>query len=259
MANPLFKHLPEDIVRHGTNLCGQLFDKVCCAKAIQDLDFQESRCISMFYTKILGYGIIVGASAVKLPQVLKIFGAKSGAGITVLGVILELLAITFNACYSLRNSFPFSAWGEAIFLALETALIAFLVLWYDGNRGRATTFLLTYGAIVFALTHPTIVPKDVMWYLQSTVVVLSVSGKMIQAVKNYKAQHTGQLSAVTAWAILAGAVTRIYTTIKETGDMLTAVTFVFAAAANAILALQVVYYWNSTKKFIEKGKKKKAN
>lgn len=259
MANPLLKTLPQQVIRQSTELCGQLFSKDCCTKLIHNLDYQDSECLKMFSTKLLGYGIVVGASAVKLPQVFKIFGAKSGAGITIFGVLLELLAITFNACYSFRHNFPFSAWGEAIFLAVETALIAFLILWYDGGKGKAVTFLLTYLTIVITLTHEVIVPLDTMWYLQSTVLPLAVTGKLFQAYKNMKTGHTGQLSALTAWAILAGSLTRIFTTIQETGDMLTAVTFGAAAIANAVIALQVVYYWKATQKFIEKGKKKKAN
>lgn len=260
MAGPILNHpIMRNIVHTSNDFCGHLIDKKCCDKLILNLDYQDTECLKVFLAKSLGYGIVVGASAVKLPQVLKIFGAKSGIGITIYGVLLELLAITFNACYSFRNDFPFSAWGEAIFLAIETALIAFLVLWYDGVKGKATGFLLIYTSLVAALTHPTLVPKDILWWLQSTVLPLAVTGKMFQVIKNYKSQHTGQISAVTAWAILAGSVTRIFTTIQETGDMLTAVTFAFAASANALIALQVLYYWKSTQKFIEKGKKKKSN
>lgn len=259
MANPLLKHFSEGTVNSTVDFCSGLFNRECCSKLLINLNYQDPECLKVFAAKLLGYAIVVGASAVKLPQVIKIFQAKSGAGITIFGVLLELLAITFNACYSFKNNFPFSAWGEAIFLAIETALIAFLVLWYDVNKGKATTFLVLYTSIVYTLTHPTFVPKHIMWWLQSSVLPLAVTGKMFQAVKNYKAQHTGQISAVTAWAIFAGSLTRIFTTIQETGDMLTATTFGFAAAANATIALQVLYYWKSTQKFIEKGKKKKAN
>lgn len=257
MSDPTIKRLSNDAVHYASNICGHLFEKGCCNKAIQELDLSDSKCLVMFSTKLIGYAIIVGASAVKIPQVLKIFKAKSGAGITVVGVILELLAITFNSCYSIRNNFPFSAWGEAIFLAIETALIAFLVLWYDGHKGKAISIMTIYSAIVYCLLN--VVSKDIMWWCQSTVLYLAVSGKLFQAVKNYKAQHTGQISAITAWAILAGSVMRIFTTIQETGDKLTAVTFAAGALANALIAFQVVYYWTLTQKFLEKGRKKKDN
>lgn len=255
MSSSTFKHVSAEVFKHAETACNHLFDKGCCKKAIRNFDISDPICLALFGTKIMGYAIIVGASAVKIPQVLKIFGAKSGAGITVIGVLLELLAITFNSCYSIRNNFPFSAWGEAIFLALETALIAFLVLWYDGYKAQAISFVTIYSGIVYTLLN--LISKDVMWYCQSTVLYLAVSGKLFQAFKNYKSQHTGQISAVTAWAILAGSIMRIFTTIQETGDMLTAVTFAASATANAVIAFQVCYYWVSTQKFIEKGREKK--
>lgn len=257
--NPLLKYIPDEIVRESETICGQLFDRKCCKDLIHNFDISDEKCLKLYVVKLLGYGIIVLGSVVKLPQVLKIFGAKSGAGLSIFGVLLELLAITFNSCYSLRNNFPISAWGESIALAIETALIAYMILWYSGLKGRAMSFIVLYIGIVYSLTHPTLVPKEIMWWLQTSVLPLAVCGKLLQAFKNYKLQHTGQLSAVTAWAIFGGSVTRIITTIQETGDKLTAVTFICSSTANAIIALQVLWYWKSTEKFLAKAKAKKSD
>lgn len=239
--------------------CSSLFEPKCCVKYIQEFDFYNQPCFVSTITKGVGYGIVVAASLVKLPQVFKILGNKSGTGITVLGVLLELLAITFNCCYSFRRNFPFSAWGEAIFLAIETVIIAILVLWYDNKKKQAITLGTVYSALVYTLLNKALVSDNLLWYFQSTVLYLSVSGKLTQAFKNYKAQHTGQLSAVTAVAILTGSIIRILTTIQETGDMLTAITFAASASANAVVVFQVFYYWALTQKFISKieGKKDK--
>jgi mannose-P-dolichol utilization defect protein 1 len=259
MSNPLIQHIPAEVVRETTRLCGQLFDQKCCEQFVNKLDVTSDGCLRIFMIKLLGYGIIVTGSIVKLPQVIKILGAKSGVGISLFGVLLELMAITFNGSYSFRNNFPLSAWGECIALGIETALIAYLVLWYDGLKAKAMSFLLIYVGILYSLAHPTLLPKDFIWYLQSTVVYLAVSGKMMQALKNYKAQHTGQLSALSAWAMFAGSLARILTTIQETGDLLTTITFICSSCANAIIASQVIWYWKSTQEFMEKGKKKKAD
>ena len=258
MSNPLLAHIPDYLVMELNHACGALFEKACCKRFIYDLNMSDE-CMKLFLIKMLGYAIIVAGSIVKLPQVLKIFGAKSGAGISSFGVLLELMAITFNSSYSFRNKFPFSAWGESIFLAIETALIAFMVFWFEGKRLGALLFLVIYSSVTYSLNHPTMVPMTIIWYLQSTVVYLAVSGKLLQALKNYKAQHTGQLSAVSAYAIFGGSCARVLTTIKETGDTLTTVTFVCSSIANGIIAGQVLWYWSSTQKFMEKSKKKKTN
>jgi len=236
--------------------CSLLFENTCCRRLIRSLDISDD-CMKIFLVKLLGYGIILAGSIVKLPQVLKIYKAQSGVGLSSRGVFLELLAVTFNLSYSFRNKFPFSTWGECIFIALETALIFFMVLWYDGKRSAGLTFLLMYSGLLFTLTHQSIVPMNIIWYLQSTVVYLAVWGKLLQAYENYKAQHTGQLSAISAWAIFGGSCARVLTTIKETGDFLATVTFIFSSLANAVIATQVLWYWKSTQRYIEKVEKKK--
>lgn len=44
---------------------------------------------------------------VKLPQILKLMGAKSAEGLSFKSVLLELLAITGTMAYSIANKFPF--------------------------------------------------------------------------------------------------------------------------------------------------------
>jgi mannose-P-dolichol utilization defect protein 1 len=70
---------------------------------------------------------------VKLPQVFKLLGSGSAEGLSLLGILLELIAVTLNGGYSFASGFPFSAYGEAIFLSLQTSIIAFLVLAYSGS------------------------------------------------------------------------------------------------------------------------------
>lgn len=48
---------------------------------------------------------------VKLPQILKLIGAKSAEGLSFKSVLLELLAITGTMAYSIANKFPFR-WGH---------------------------------------------------------------------------------------------------------------------------------------------------
>ena len=55
----------------------------------------------------------------KLPQVFKLIGSGSAEGLSFLGVFLEVLAVTLNAGYSYNNGFPFSAYGESIFLSIQ--------------------------------------------------------------------------------------------------------------------------------------------
>ncbi|XP_023287374.1 mannose-P-dolichol utilization defect 1 protein-like, partial [Seriola lalandi dorsalis] len=93
-------------------------------------------CLKIVLSKGLGIGIILGSVMVKLPQILKLMAAKSAEGLSFKSVLLELLAITGTMAYSIANKFPFSAWGEALFLMLQTVAIGFLIQHYGGRTSR---------------------------------------------------------------------------------------------------------------------------
>ncbi|XP_031707332.1 mannose-P-dolichol utilization defect 1b [Anarrhichthys ocellatus] len=73
-----------------------------------------------------------------------------------------------------------------------------------------------------------------------------IVGRLIQAASNFRNGHTGQLSAVSVFLQLAGSLARIFTSLQETGDTLMALTYVISSACNGVIALQVLYYWNSS-------------
>ena len=66
-------------------------------------------------------------------------------------------------------------------------------------------FSLIYGATVFAITTPGLVPADILWYGQAANIPMIVLGKMIQVIANFKQGHTGQLSAVTIFLLTLGS------------------------------------------------------
>merc|ERR1719266_2696433 len=105
----------------------------------------------MLLSRGLGLAIIAGATCVKLPQILKIINSGSATGISFLATLLELLAVTANGAYSFSKGFPFSSYGEAVTLSLQTSFIALLVLWYGGNSVMTVLFSLIYGATVLPL------------------------------------------------------------------------------------------------------------
>lgn len=252
--NISLQYLPHDAVHAIADSCSYLLSDDCCHRFAYDWDFLEPECMKHAVTKGIGYGIIVASTLVKLPQVIKILSAKSGAGISVLGTLLEALAITFNASYSMAKKFPFTAWGESLFLLLETAMIAFLVMWFDGNRGRGLLFALTHGTVLYLLMSG-LTPVHVLWALQASTLPLAVSGKLMQAYKNMKNGHTGQMSAITVWLLFLGCVARVFTSIRETGDRLVIVTFVVASIANFLQVAQIHYYWSATEKAMSLKKK----
>lgn len=195
-------------------------------------------------SKGLGYGIVAGSILVKVPQILKILNNRSAAGINLIAVFLEILAITLNLSYSFVKGFPFSAWGDVAFIAVQTVIIACLVLHYSGPFIRVVLFLAAYLTTSYVLMGgPTSV--DVLWSFQALNIPILVAGKMSQAYTNYKNGSTGQLSAVTCFMLFFGSSARIFTSIQETGDFMMTLTYCIATFTNTVIVFQLLWYWNA--------------
>ncbi|XP_019600640.1 mannose-P-dolichol utilization defect 1 protein isoform X2 [Rhinolophus sinicus] len=216
-----------------------LLPEKCYDQIFVQWDLLHVPCLKILLSKGLGLGIVAGSLLVKLPQVFKILGAKSAEGLSLQSVMLELVALTGTMVYSVINNFPFSSWGEALFLMLQTVTICFLVLHYRGQTVKAC-----YALVLLVLLSP-LTPKAVVTLLQASNVPAVVMGKLLQAATNYHNGHTGQLSAITVFLLFGGSLARIFTSIQETGDLLMAGTFVVASLCNGLIAAQLLFYWNA--------------
>ncbi|XP_074479900.1 mannose-P-dolichol utilization defect 1b [Sebastes fasciatus] len=224
----------------------------CYDEFFLDFNLLHVPCLKIVLSKGLGIGIILGSVMVKLPQIFKLMGAKSAEGLSFNTVLLELLAITGTMAYCIVNEFPFSAWGEALFLMLQTVIIGFLIQHYGGKTSRGLLFMVVYFVLLVLVLSP-VTPVSVITSMQAFNMPAIIIGRLIQAAANFRNGHTGQLSAISVFLLFAGSLARIFTSLQETGDTLMALTYVISSTCNGIIALQVLYYWNSSP---EKKKKK---
>lgn len=198
----------------------------------------------MLLSKCLGYGIIAGSLLVKVPQIAKILTNKSAEGINMFAVFLDLSAITFSLAYSFVSGFPFSAYGDGAFLALQTICIGCLVLHYGGSTVRALIVFVAYLAFGYVLMGG-LTPLPWLWTIQAGNIPILLVGKGAQALTNYRNGSTGQLSAVTCFMLFFGSMARIFTSYQETGDSMMIMTYALSTAANAVIVSQLLWYWNA--------------
>lgn len=233
----------KDLYTNIKDLLSFVISPPCFDKYFIEYDFLDKQCMAATISKGLGFGIILGSILVKLPQILKIVSGKSGEGINIKAVTFDLSAITIYAVYNFVNSFPFSAWGDAAFVGLQTAIIGFLILFYDKSVPIALGYILGYVAFLSVLL---MTPLDILWKLQGLNIPILLIGKLFQAVTNYKNGSTGQLSAITCFLLFAGSLARIFTSIQETGDTMVIATSIAGFFSNTVIWLQMMYYWNSS-------------
>lgn len=175
---------------------------------------------------------------------MKILHNKSADGLSIVSILLDLMAITFHMSYSFVSGFPFSAWGDGTFLAMQTAAIAALVFFFgQKSAGKSFVFLALYATFVYVLMGG-LTPAKFLWTAQGFNVPILLTGKLSQAVTNYKNGSTGQLSAATCLMLFFGSLARIFTSIQETGDSMMIITYCVSTFANAVIVSQLLYYWN---------------
>ncbi|XP_077445531.1 mannose-P-dolichol utilization defect 1 protein-like isoform X3 [Stigmatopora argus] len=229
-----------------------------CSEAIfLHRHFLDGPCLRTALSKVAGGLVILGSMTVKLPQIAKILGAQNAEGVSFLSVLGELVAVTGSLAYGFANGFPFSAWGEALFVTLQTVTVGFLVQHYGGRTRAGVCFLLLYFAALAPLLSP-LAPASLLTAIQASNVPAVVVSRVVQAAVNLGNGHTGQLSALTVAALFAGSLVRIFTSVQETGDALLVFTYVVSVLCNGLIAAQVLYYWKSTQRFLRGAGKKET-
>ena len=240
---PITTNLPKPIDEALISLLGD----PCHSALLRDLSVTQSpECVSLAISKVLGVAIITAASIVKVPQIIKLVRSQSAEGLSFPSYVLETASFLITLAYNVRSGFPFSTYGEVSLILVQDVLITVLILWYSGKTPMAGAFLAAAGSAMYALLgNDTLVNKDQMTQLQAGAGVLSVASKLPQIWAVYRQGGTGQLSAFAVFNYLAGSASRIYTTLQEVDDNVILYGFVAGFALNAILAAQMVYYWNS--------------
>ncbi|KAG7168029.1 Mannose-P-dolichol utilization defect 1 protein-like [Homarus americanus] len=220
-----------------------LLTEACYEEFFVEFNFLHGPCLKAAISKALGLAIVGGAILVKVPQIVKILAAKSGEGISVTGLILELSAILINVAYNFVNGYPFSSYGDGMFLLIQTTIIGTLIYHFGGATEKAVAFLGVVASLVLFLCSG-VVSLNILWTLQACNIPVVFAGKMIQALANYNNGSTGQLSAITVTLLFLGSAARIFTSIQETGDQIIILTFCVATFANGVVMAQLLYYWN---------------
>lgn len=236
-----------------------LVGETCYHSLVERLDLGDSECLKFAFSKALGLGIVVGGSIVKVPQVLLIISANSARGLSLTAYVLETLSYAISLAYSYRNSFPFSTYGENLFLTLQNVLITVLIVHHlpstasqhpsltapaakpaPGNLPGVAISLVLSAATAYALS---VLSPQNLAFLQMLTLPLGLFSKLPQIAQNHRARSTGQLSAFAVVAQVLGCAARIFTTATEVGDPLLQAGFVMALALNVVLAFQMWSYW----------------
>lgn len=182
--------------------------------------------------------MLLGSLCAKTPQIVKIYQSRSGQGINLSSMTLDLISLTIFVAYSFLNNYP---WLESLILATQTLIIVVEVLFFDNELEIAGAYILAYFVICYVLMSG-MTSILILWLLQGMTIPLYVWGKALQIYTNYESGNTGQLSALSMGMLLCGSVIRVYTTVSQTGDAMLIILHGVAVIVNWILLTQIFYY-----------------
>lgn len=241
------RNIPWFIKDLGVAIIGQK----CYASIVEDLNLSDVECLKYSLSKGLGVGIVVGGSIMKLPQLLLILSARSARGISLSSYAIETFCYLVTCAYSYRNGFPFSTYGENVFLGLQNIVITLLIIYFPSstlrrslsspsNLPKVAGAAIASVALIVALVN---LPKETISFLQMTTLPLGLFSKLPQIVQNHRAKSTGQLSSFAVVAQILGCLARLFTTATEVKDTLVLASFFLALVLNIVMGLQMWSYY----------------
>ncbi|KAG8834646.1 hypothetical protein FRC17_007948 [Serendipita sp. 399] len=225
----------------------------CYSSLVENLHFADTVCLKLAISKGLGVAIVLGGAVMKIPQLLLILRARHARGLSLPAFALETLAYLITLVYAYRNSYPFSTYGENLFLTIQNVAITLLIIYYlPRTQSHLTTkraksnmpSVLVAGIATIAITYTLLViPMHLMQLLQLGTVPISLFSKIPQISENYRNKSTGQLSVFAVASQVFGCAARLFTTATEMGDALVFAGFALAFVLNVALGLQIWMYW----------------
>jgi mannose-P-dolichol utilization defect protein 1 len=212
-------------------------------------------CYPLLLSKVLSSSVIAGALVVKAPQIRRVIASKSSEGLDPFMFFAESFGYSLVIGYNTRSGYPFSTYGEAIFMYIQCTMLLFLVHRYSkggiGARGFAELAL-----VVATLVGTQFAPLGLIQAAFASNIVIFSASKVPQIIKNYRAGSTGNLDAFMFLLQGGGGAARVYTTLAEVPDPTLLLGFVIGTALNFIIFAQIIYY-GAAKKVVVQDRKKK--
>lgn len=213
-----------------------------CAESLASGNI-EMPCIKAAITDLLSYSVLIGALAVKLPQIIIILKAKNVFGLSEEAFILEFLSASLTVTYNVMAKLPFNTWGETLFIAVQCA-IQILLYWRYSSTSRTTLrsfsiggFFLLLGSL---LSGP--LPPHGMIALGYAPILISLLSRIPQILQNHAQGHTGNLSLLSSLLTFGGNVARVFTTIQKISNRTILASHVAASCLNGTILLQILLY-----------------
>ncbi|KAI5063124.1 hypothetical protein GOP47_0021671 [Adiantum capillus-veneris] len=208
-------------------------------------------CLLPLLSKLIGYTIIATSTVCKVPQIYLILKNKSIEGLSIPAFEMEVVGFTISLAYCVFKQLAFSAYGELVFLVLQSIIQVGLMYYYSPSG--ISTWLKTglYCAIAPVLMAGHLDPMlfEALYASQHAIFLIA---KIPQIKENFQNKSTGQLSFVTNFLNFGGVFARLFTSLQEKAPVSIVVGCLLGIITNAIIMLQFLIYRGSQPKKLKK-------
>ncbi|XP_046628085.1 solute carrier family 66 member 3 isoform X1 [Neodiprion virginianus] len=184
----------------------------------------------------------------KIPQIMNLYKLKTAAGISLLGLFLELTSYTVMTSYNYTNEYSFLSYLEYPVLLLQDLIIIYLVLLYLDLISPSSFLLAALYFFIFGCFLFQIVPKTALTILAPMCTPISASSKIAQLAAILRAKNSESISVLT-WVISTLTnLTRVFTIWMDSADLLLLSNFIISVSLSGSIMLSAIYYRRSTVK-----------
>ncbi|KAH7314823.1 hypothetical protein KP509_21G022300 [Ceratopteris richardii] len=204
-------------------------------------------CLLPLLSKLIGYSIIATSTVCKVPQIYLILKNKSIEGLSIPSFELEVIGFTIALAYCMFNQLAFSAYGELVFLVIQSIIQVALMYYYSPPGISKWLKSGLYCAIAPVLMAGNLDPVlfETLYASQHAIFLVS---KIPQIKENFQNKSTGQLSFVTNFLNFGGVFARLFTSLQEKAPISMVVGCLLGIITNTIIMWQFLIYRESQPK-----------
>jgi mannose-P-dolichol utilization defect protein 1 len=234
-------------------------DEVSPEICLSQIPFISSGCFSQLLTKALGMAIIVGSCLNKAPIIINMMKSQSATGISRNSLYGEAIVYANGAFYGFLEGHPFTAYGENASLFLQNVVLVAMA-WQLSSSPIKTQEkgMVIAGFAIYFLLLINFLPEDMRYMLMSATWPVMLYARGSQVLETFQVKHTGNLSIVTTGMNLVGALIRVGTTLKETGDTVVLSGYILSLLLSFVMFVQYWMYYEKTSQVAQEMKDAKA-
>mmetsp|Transcript_1426 Transcript_1426/g.2027 ORF Transcript_1426/g.2027 Transcript_1426/m.2027 type:complete len:227 (+) Transcript_1426:174-854(+) len=225
-------------------------DAVTCIDGLASGQGILPGCIALFLSKFLGYGVVFGSSALKIPQISTVYRNKSVTGLSRQSIEAETIGYFIALAYSTVLGMPFNAYGENVFLLIQDFVLLIMITKYGDKSYLRLVLIIMAVGVMWGIFFVDFLSDSSLDMVHSGMNLIFYYARLQQIWASFSASSTGQLSLVSSILLLAGTAVRVLTTVQEGGTYNMIVKIAISFSLNFVILAQILYYWPKKEKIV---------